>query len=259
MHKIEFRSNTGYGDFITGLCYAHSSVIKYQTPVELVLHWPMAEHERMSPTDPHTVFEYYKYIEQMLRPVDGLTITHKFESKPDFRFINNFEEHNPLHGLWYLKEEPQVEKGLVALWTSRHNLEFPGYEKDPAYDHWDQIVENLEADGYTVREITYRQPISDAMDVLTRCEYGVGYEGMVHQFFKFTWRPFVVFSKRVGLTKLLGPQGCVLSEPAPLLYDHVGRYVKESKQNIKRLKSEHEQYMQTYEDPTQHRLYNKVI
>ena len=39
MLKIEWRSAFGYGDFVTGLGYAHTASIKYETDVQLRFHW----------------------------------------------------------------------------------------------------------------------------------------------------------------------------------------------------------------------------
>lgn len=43
--NISWRSKIGYGDFITGLGYAHSATIKYQRPVHITFHWPNREDE----------------------------------------------------------------------------------------------------------------------------------------------------------------------------------------------------------------------
>lgn len=255
--KIEFRSNEGYGDFITGLCYAHAAVTKYQRPVHLVLHWPNPKDYLLSDIDQESILYRFNHILSYLRPVEGLRISHEFSSIPNYRFINELEEFNHVHGLWYLKEEPRVQPGLVAFWSSKHNLTFPGYHKDPLYDHWDEVVDNLTTEGYNVKEITYRTPIKDVMKIITECEFGVGYEGMVHQLFKFTWRPIVIASKRVDLAQLLAPQGKVITEPKDLLHTHIQKHVRASKKNIQRLLKEHDEWMHSYEDPTLHRLYNK--
>jgi len=257
--NIEFRANEGYGDFITGLCYAHASVIKYQQPVHLTLHWPNPKDFLFSDIDTESIFYRYEYILNYLKPVNGLSISHKFSSIPKYRFINELEENNHLHGLWYLKDEPNVQPGLVAFWSSKHNLNFPGIHKDPLYQHWDEVVKNLKAEGYNVVELTYRTPIETVMKVITTCEFGIGYEGMVHQLFKFTWRPLVVAAKRLQLTKLLVPQAKLISEPSELLHTHIQEHVLHSKRNIKNLLKSHSKWLSIYEDPKMHPLYNKEI
>jgi hypothetical protein len=110
-------------------------------------------------------------------------------------------------------------------------------------------------EGYEVVELTYRTPIREVMDVITTCEFGVGYEGMVHQLFKFTWRPIVIASKRVELATLLAPQGAIITSPDQLLHNHISKYVKQSKKNIQRLLIAHQEYMNDVQDPTKHKLY----
>lgn len=257
--NIEWRSKEGYGDFITGMCYAHSSVLKYQRPVHIRFHWPNPEGHLLSSIDKEPIVDRFNHILSYMKPVKGLTISHKYSSTPTWRFINELEEFNPLHGLWYTNKSYPVEKKLVAFWTSKHNLVFPGYHKDPLYDHWHIVKSNLENLGYNVVEITYRTPIAEVMKIITTCEFGVGYEGMIHQLFKFTWRPIVVASQRVKLSKLLAIQGAIVTKPPQLLEENILRYVEQSQKNIDRLAIEHLKYINDVQDPTLHPLYNKPI
>lgn len=257
--NIAWRAKEGYGDFITGLCYAHSSVIKYERPVNITFHWPNPKHYLLSNIDKESILYRFEHILTWLRPVSTLTISHEYSSVPEYRFINELEEFNILHGLWYPKNPTIVEKGLVVFWTSKHNLEFPGLHKDPLYHYWDQIVEDLRLLGYNVVEVTYRTPIAEVMDLINRCEFGIGYEGMIHQLFKFMWKPLIVGSQRVSLTRLLAPQAAIVTKPTPLIQGKLLELLKESKSNIKKLLVQHEQYINNNQDPTKHELYNKWI
>lgn len=253
--NIEWRSQEGYGDFITGLCYAHSSTLKYERPVKINFHWPNPKDFLLSKIDKESILYRFDYIKNLLKPVNGLTITHTYSSTPSYRFINELEEFNRVHGLWYTKDKPVVEPGLVVFWSSRHNLEFPGYHKDPVYDYWDKVVNNLKQLDYNVQEVTYRTPVAEVMDLIQRCEFGIGYEGMVHQLFKFMWKPLIVASKRVSLSELLCPQACIVTNHKPLMGD-ITELVRESKKNIKSLLLEHSKYIMDRQDPTKHHLYN---
>lgn len=257
--NIEWRAAEGYGDFITGLGYAHASTIKYQRPVHINFHWPNPKGYLLSNIDREPIYDRFNHILSYMRPVENLTISHEFSSKPRFRFINELEEFNPIHGLWYTKDKEKIRKGLVVFWTSKHNLKFPGYHKDPLYDYWDQVRTNLEKEGYDVIEITYRTPIIEVMKLITTCEFGIGYEGMIHQLFKFTWRPIVVASQRVKLSRLLAPQAKIVSKPEDLLYNHITHHIAQSKKNIKNLLLEHNYWINDKQDPTMHSLYNKEI
>jgi hypothetical protein len=257
--RIEWRSKEGYGDFITGLGYAHSSVIKYNRPVHINFHWPNSKDHLLSSADKEPIYTRFNHILSWFRPVNNLTITHKFNSIPKYRFINELEEFNPLHGLWYPNRQLTTESNLVVFWSSKHNLEFPGYHKDPLYDHWDIVVDQLKELGYNVVEVTYRTPIKEAMNLISRCEFGVGYEGMIHQLYKFMWKPLVVASQRVSLSRLLCAQAAIITEPKQLINRDIERYVSESKSNIKQLLIQHEIYMSKVQDPTMHELFNKEI
>ena len=256
---IQWRSNEGYGDFVGGMAYAHSPVIKYKQPVTINFHWPNVKDSYFSSLDNETILYRFNHILSFMRPVKGLNITHTFSSIPTYRFINQLEEFNYLHGLWYPKHELKTTPKLVVHWSSKHNVTFPGYHKDPAYDIWDDIVDRLLALGYDVREVTYRTPIKKVLELIANCEFGVGYEGMIHQLFKFMWKPLVVASQRKSLAKLLAPQGYVITDPKLLLSDNILDFVNISKQEIIKYKDLHYKYMHDYQDPTLHPLYNKEI
>lgn len=257
--NIQWRSNEGYGDFISGLGYSHSSVIKYQRPVNITFHWPNAREHLFSDKDNETIFFRFEQILAELKPVDGLTINHVFNSVPKFRFINQLEEFNPLHGLWYPKEIVEQKNNLVLFWSSKHNVTFPGYDKDPCHDSWEEIIDALRCDGYDVIEITYRTPIKEVISLIKTCEFGIGYEGMVHQLFKVFWKPLIVATRRKSLNELLIPQATIVTNPEELLYSPIQTHVKRSKENIKKLLVEHIKYVKETQDPTKHKLYNEEI
>lgn len=257
--NIEWKSKEGYGDFITGLCYAHSSTIKYDRPVHINFHWPNSKDCLLSDIDKEPIFYRFEHIRSWLKPVNNLSISHEFESIPPYRFINELEEFNPIHGLWYPSKTLPTEKNLVVFWTSLHNLEFPGAHKDPLYRDWDKIVEKLESQGYNIKEVTYRTPIEEAMRLIASCEFGLGYEGMIHQLFKFMWKPLIVASKRYSLSNLLCVQGKIIDSPEKLLNGNVLQLVEESRRKIEITLKKHQEYINDKQDPTKHKLYNTLI
>lgn len=257
--EIQWRSNEGYGDFVGGMGYAHSSVIKYQRPVKINFHWPNSINSYFSNLDKETITERFNHILSYMRPVDGLTITHTYNSIPNYRFINQLEEFNFLHGLWYSNHELKTIPNLVVHWSSRHNVNFPGYHKDPAYDIWDKILDRIKDQGFNVVEVTYRTPIKETMELIANCRFGIGYEGMIHQLFKFMWKPLIVTSQREKLAKLLAPQACVITDPKKLLHHDILTYVKFSEKEIDKYLILHDLYMNSAQDPTKHLLYNKPV
>lgn len=257
--NIHWRSNEGYGDFITGLCYAHSSVIKYDRNVTINFHWPNKKGSFYSKIDFESIDYKFEKILETLKPIKGLSIEHTYSSIPPWRFINELEEFNPIHGLWYPKDKVETEKGLVVFWSSKHNVKFPGYHKDPLYDHWEKIINNVKSEGFNVVEVTYRTPIKETLELIHKCEFGIGYEGMIHQLFKYAWKPIICASKRVELSRLLCPQAHIISDPELLLNDSINPLLEISKINIEALLIKHKNYLNDKQDPTQHKLYNVPI
>lgn len=259
MFHIQFRSAEGYGDFITGLSYAHSSVLKYQRPVNITFHWPNAKDHLLSKIDKESILYRFNHILEWMKPVEGLTIDHKFKSSPPWRFINELEEFNLVHGLWYPSKTLPTDENLVVYWSSRHNLEFPGYHKDPLYDQWDQVVQSLESLGYNVVEVTYRTPIKQTMDLMARCKFGIGYEGMIHQLFKVLWKPTIIASQRVELTRLLCPHSHIITSYDDFINTDLHKMIRNSQKLLKQYEEKLEQYINEKQDPTKHKLYNVEI
>ena len=256
---IHWRSGEGYGDFITGICYANNCRVRYQRPISLHMHWPNPQGHLLSDQDNEDIKYRFDQICTLLKPIDNVEVIHHFDSKPNFRFINELEEFNCLHGLWEPKQQFKTSPGLVMLWSSCSNLSFPGYNKDPAYDHWDQIIDYLDDQGYDVEEVTYRTPVSKVMYLLKHCEFGIGYEGMVHQLFKFLWKPNIILGKRTALCRLFCPFSAIINNPIELFDKGIDYYINESNNNIHKYKKEYYQWLDKKEDPTLHPLYTKDI
>lgn len=256
---IQFRSNEGYGDFITGLSYAHSSVIKYQRPVKITFHWPNPKDHLLSNIDKESILYRFNHVLEWMKPVDGLTIAHRFSSVPSWRFINELEEFNLVHGLWYQSKKLPTKQKLVVHWSSKHNLTFPGYEKDPLYDHWDDIVDHLKSVGYDVVEVTYRTPIKQALELMAQCQFGIGYEGMIHQLFKIIWKPTIIASQRVRLTRLLCPHSHIVNSYEDFAKQDLHDMISSSERLIDKFGVQLKQYINDKQDPTTHPLYNMEI
>jgi hypothetical protein len=255
---IQWRANEGIGDFVSGICYAHSSVLKYQKPVRATFHWPNRKDFLFAPDDTESIYDRFECVLNHLKSVDGLTVDHVFESQPKFRYINLLDEFNPMHGLWYTKQPTIIESGLVVLWTSRHNTKFVGYQKDPAHDMWDEIVKRLEMRGYNIVEVTYRTPIKEMIDLIHRCEFGLGYQGLAMHLYKFMWKPLIVISGRAKWCRFLVPQAYTLDDPKLLLGD-IARYADKSKGIMEKLLIDHKRYLNDYHNPIMHPLYEKPI
>jgi hypothetical protein len=257
--NIEWRTGIGYGDFVTGLGYAHTSRLKYERPIDITFHWKDDKNHLYSPLDTETLFDRFQYIESIFKQTDGITIHHKFNSNPKFRFYNQLDEFNPLHGLWYTNLEPQETKKKVVLWTTDFNIEFPGINKDPAHKHWLDIRAKLHMSGYDIYEVTYRTPIKQVIRHINECEFGIGYDGLAHQLFKFMWKPLIVFCKRKPLNSVLIPQAVLEDNPKRFLDSNIKNYVRASQKRVEEVKQLHQNYISEKKDATKHELYNSFI
>ena len=259
MLNVEWKTGIGYGDFVTGLGYAHTSSLKYQIPVSILFHWSHSESYLFSDTDPETIVDRFKYIHSILKPNPLVEVSHKFNSNPSFRFFNQLDEFNPLHGLWYSTLPKEKTERLVVLWTTEQNLTFPGTFKDPVNKDWYKVRLYLENAGYNVIEVTYRTPIAELMSLINRCEFGIGYDGLAHQLFKFMWKPLIVFCKRTGLNQLLVPQAALLDNVDSFLQSNITDLVEKSNQKIKLIKRNHQAYMSDWSRLSKNKFYNQYI
>ena len=256
--KVEWRTGVGYGDFVTGLGYAHTSSIKYGRPVEINFHWSESKDHLFHETDVETLHNRCEYIKSIMR--DGnVTVSHVFNSKPDFRFYNQLDEWNPLHGLWYSTLQNEIVPMRVVMWTSEHNVDFPGINKDPAVKHWPAIRQKLASMGYDVHEVTYRTPVTEVMELIRTCEWGIGYDGLAHQLFKFMWKPLVVLCKRLSLNKVLIPQAVLESNPQRYLDSDPRVYARRAKVKVDEVRRAYEKYLTDYKKAEDHELFNSFV
>lgn len=255
---IEWRTGVGYGDFVTGLGYARNCTIRYQRPVTINFHWSHSKDFLFHKSDPETIINRCDYVNSVMLPVTNLHVVHTFSSFPKFRFINQLEEFNPLHGLSYASTNPTIEP-LVVLWTTEHNVSFPGSYKDPVHPKWNLVKQHLLQSGFAVEEVTYRSPISTVVNLINRCCFGVGYDGLIHQMFKFMWKPLLVFCKRVELNTLLVPQAVIETTVENFINTPVNDYIEKSKERMNKINRQYNQYLCERINPNEHPLYNTPI
>lgn len=255
--NVKWRTGVGYGDFVTGLGYAHTASIKYQVPVEIEFHWNHSKDYLFSSDDPETIVDRCEYIYSIMKKNPMVGVSHKFNSPHKFRFYNQLDEFNPLHGLWYSSLKHTTKSKHVAIWTAENNLTFPGQLKDPVNQRWNEVREKLS--DYKIEEITYRTPVREAIDIIRRCEFGIGYDGLAHQLFKFMWKPIIVFCRRTKLNRLLIPQALLHENVESFLNRDIDSQVKESRERVLFFKAKHQQYMNEKMIAHEHRLFNTFI
>ena len=258
MLDIQWRSAFGYGDFVTGLGYAHGASIKYETDVQLTFHWDQDLDHKEHPGETETIVERMYYVYNTMTPLENVIVKHNTNSKLDYRFINNLDEFNPLHGLWY-SSLLNTTNNTVVLWRSKYNTFFPGMQKDPACNDWDYIIKKLIDSGYDVREVTYRTPINEVMELIRTCKFGIGYDGLIHQLYKFMWKPLIVVCQRHSLNRLLIPQAALVSNCEQLFEKGVTNLVNESMNRCAIIREQHKNWMSDKQVAFKHDLFNKKI
>ena len=255
--NVKWRTGVGYGDFVTGLGYAHSATIKYRVPVSIEFYWNHSRDFLFSHNDPESIVDRCDYIYSIMRYSPMVEVKHKFNTKADFRFYNQLDEFNPLHGLWYTDLPMLTKPKHIAIWTTENNVEFPGILKDPAYRHWNEIREKF--NDYVIEEITYRTPVKTAIEIIQRCEFGIGYDGLAHQLFKFMWKPLFVLCRRKSLNNILIPQAVLFDNPVTFLKADNEIIINEAKQKVIRVRKQHEQYLNDKAIASKHKLFNTFI
>lgn len=257
MLEVKWGTGVGYGDFVTGLGYAHTSAIKYQIPVHIEFHWNHSRDHLFSPLDTETIVQRCDYIHSIMRPLSSVSISHKFNAGNTFRFYNQLDEFNPLHGLWYTDLPYQTNKKHVAIWTTDFNVSFPGRHKDPVHRKWNDIRSKLS--DYVLEEITYRTPVKEAIEIINRCEFGVGYDGLAHQLFKFMWKPLFVFCERKWLNNILIPQAVLLSGADEFVNQSIDSMLIDARVKVDKTRNQHLVYMNEKQIAHEHPLFNTFI
>lgn len=115
MLEIQWRSGFGYGDFVSGLGYAHGASKKYQTDVQLTFHWNQDANHKEHESETETIIERMYYVYSVMNKLENVSICHRANSNIDYRFINNLDEFDPLHGLWY-SNLTNESSNTVVLW-----------------------------------------------------------------------------------------------------------------------------------------------
>jgi hypothetical protein len=257
MLDVKWGTGNGYGDFVTGLGYAHTSAIKYEIPVHIEFYWHHSKNHLFSPLDPETIVQRCDYINSIMRPLPQVSVSHRFNADSTFRFYNQLDEWNPMHGLWYTSLPEKTKKKHVAIWTTDFNISFPGNHKDPVNKRWNDIRAKLS--DYVLEEITYRTPVREAIEIVNRCEFGIGYDGLAHQLFKFMWKPLFVFCTRKHLNNVIIPQAILFENVNDFMDKEVENMLVLAKAKVDKIKNEHIDYMNEKKVANEHPLFNTFI
>ena len=203
--NIEWRGGIGYGDFVTGLGYAHNCALKYETDIDFKIHWNHSKDYKPNPIDPETIIERCQYIYSLFQS-EKVKLIQQTNSFPNFRFINQFHEFEPVHGMYNLSFKESLTENYVVMWNSLTNTTPVKKFKDPlTKKEWKMTKDIIKDFGYNVVEVDYRTPVVEVIDLCKNSVGGVGYDGSIHQIFKLIQKPVILFCERTSLNELLLP------------------------------------------------------
>lgn len=255
---LNFKANFGYGDFISNLAYAYNASIKYKVRVNATFHWEHSRNFKHHIDDPETIIDRFYAIKEDITPNKNCYIAVKSNSKVDYRYINNLDYKNPIHA-YYSSKRPITNNGHILLWRSTFNSYFPGYEKDPLYNDWEDLINFCEKNGYSVKEVTYRTPVREVLDLISKCDMGIGYDGMIHQLFKIYKKPLIVFCKRYTLNRYLVPHAALENSFENFKKNGIDYYRFMSKKRLKKTIKDYYAWLAETQNPLDHPLFNKKV
>lgn len=256
------------GDNLNAYTWAYNCSIRYEMDVILNCHWESSKEKKFS-KDVESVWDKHsKIIDILKEPEASIKVNHFFNCNIDNRQSrkNFFERKNPISRYWPSKDKITYKKNVVAFWSPLENASPPTYrdknnqdiiyQKDPIIGKWDIIREYLE-DFFIVKEISYRKPMEENIDILKECAFGIGYEGSAHQLFKIIWKPLIVFTVK-DREKILHydvPHAAMVSN----LEEFIGRghsyYVKKSKKELNKYIKMYKDYLLERVNPFDHSDY----
>lgn len=250
---IEWRGGIGYGDFVTGLGYAHNCALKYQTNIDFKIHWDHDTEYKPNKNDPETILERCQYIYNLFDN-NRVSLSQITNSKPSFRFINQFHEFNPLHGMHQLPLPVNQEK-YVVMWSSITNTTPVAKFKDPlTKKEWKMTKDIIKDFEYNVVEVDYRTPVTEVITLCKNAVGGVGYDGSIHQIFKLIQKPVILFCERTSLNELLLPWATQYKTFADFFSQDV--LFDKSQQDLFKWQLQYKDWINDKKDFTKEKLYN---
>jgi hypothetical protein len=138
----------------------------------------------------------------------------------------------------HIMNVPVIPK-KITIWRFKFNaVAPPAWKSTYTNKHWDQVVQSLLNQGWSVTEIDYRTPIRESLWHMQRSELLFGYDGMWHYFARMLYKRTVITGNNMIVTSH-NPQALCFFSPK---IDKTRRYdllnfVKSLDTNIVRLEN----------------------
>lgn len=206
-NNLLVRGTPGSGDFMFTLCTGFYIANLLNTKIHITFHWKHGEDFVYHFEDPETIFEKIDYFFSLCYNNHNVTYSHEYNSTMDFKgeMLLNLSIPNkrpkqttmPM-GLnsWKFKDHIMNRETIyrkVVVWRFKNNAESPSKWKRTYSDkYWDDVVDELQDQGWSVTEICYRTPIRSVLYHLQTCELAMGYDGMWHYVARMLYKPTII-------------------------------------------------------------------
>jgi hypothetical protein len=255
--NVDWWGAYGYGDIIHSLGYANTFAKKSGVEVNLNIHWDCGEARKFHGLDPETKLERFKILQDEIVMCHRVNVTHHMRSMgvvyngiskvPSAgsrvlpRYKNVFDDTISLHALVEPKNHYSVVKNQICIWTPEYNINELHDWKDTLKGRWEDFRNIIEDQGFTIVEISYREPIKNAIKKVATSEYCVGYGGLGKGLAGLFWKPLVSITQRSNNTYRETPWAYPVSDEKTL-HDLLPLFV-ESKRNIPAVLEDYHRYI----------------
>jgi len=204
-----WKTTPGIGDWMMGLNIAYRRQTRKNRPVTINFHWYHDHDHYHHCEDPETSIERFNYIHNFYYKTGAVNIEHTFNSTHNALLNNRWQYFkNGVEKLLDIREsgntnswvfDPRLilptDDNKVVIWRPKMNAEIPRLWKMRVTDkEWDLLIDNLEGLGYSVVELEYKTPISEATYHINTCAFTLSYDGMWHYIAKNFFKPMIVLS-----------------------------------------------------------------
>lgn len=258
-NNILVRGTPGTGDFMFTMCTVFYIANLLKTKLNIIFYWNHDQQYEHHFEDPESIFEKIDYVHSICYKNELVTYEHVFDfdvdnlfrgemllnlSTPSKKQIGEKGKLTMPKGLntWKFKPHimnvPVIPK-KITIWRFKFNaVAPPAWKSTYTNKHWDQVVQSLLNQGWSVTEIDYRTPIRESLWHMQRSELLFGYDGMWHYFARMLYKRTVITGNNMIVTSH-NPQALCFFSPK---IDKTRRYdllnfVKSLDTNIVRLEN----------------------
>jgi len=258
-NNILVRGTPGTGDFMFTMCTVFYIANLLNTKLNIIFYWNHDQQYEHHFEDPESIFEKIDYVHSICYKNELVTYEHVFDfdvdnlfrgemllnlSTPSKKQIGEKGKLTMPKGLnsWKFKPHimnvPVIPK-KITIWRFKFNaVAPPAWKSTYTNKHWDQVVQSLLNQGWSVTEIDYRTPIRESLWHMQRSELLFGYDGMWHYFARMLYKRTVITGNNMIVTSH-NPQALCFFSPK---IDKTRRYdllnfVKSLDTNIVRLEN----------------------